>query len=65
MKARQFMKRLQDLVARYGDLPIVGGYLSDDTPPADIIALGNDDCAVVDVNGVPGDAVGFFIERGQ
>ena len=49
------LKRLQD---KYGDLPIVGGYINDDSPPNDVFAIDEDGCKTLS----KAKAIGFFME---
>lgn len=46
MRASEAIKQLQALIDQHGDLPIVGGYLSEDTPLGKIIALDDEGCDV-------------------
>lgn len=59
MKISDAIKQLEDLKKEHGDLEIVGGYVSDDTPPTQFIAVDEDGCAC---NFCKTKAVGVFIE---
>lgn len=39
MKASDLIERLKNIVEKYGDLPICGGYMSDDTPLEKVILI--------------------------
>jgi hypothetical protein len=42
MRIGDMINRLEKLRSKYGDLKIVGGYLSDDFPPTEVIVLNTD-----------------------
>lgn len=42
MKISAVIKALNEIKAEFGDLPIVGGYLSDDSPPRKFIVVESD-----------------------
>lgn len=39
MKITEAIDRLSEIKTKFGDLPIVGGYLADDTPPREICVV--------------------------
>lgn len=60
MKASEFMDLISEQIKVYGDLPICGGNISDDTGVKSFDALNKDGCAIID--GYNGPPVEFFIE---
>jgi len=52
------IKTLRQLVDQFGDPPIEGGCITDDTPPRRVIVLDKDGCETRRA----GDAAGFFLE---
>ena len=58
MKISQLIEELEAIEEHCGDLPIVGGYLHDDTPPEQIVVLNKDG---EDVRMEAGKAAGVFI----
>ena len=59
MKASDFIDLLQHRVEQYGDLPIVGGYITDESGVREITAIDSDGCGVEETGGQP---VGYFLE---
>lgn len=59
VRASQLIAALERHRRRYGDLPIVGGFISQDSPPTKLVALDADD-GDVDYSGKP--AVALFLE---
>ena len=58
MKASDFIKKLESAIEKFGDLPITGGSILDETVPERICALDADGIEVYDKRG----AASFFIE---
>ncbi len=61
MTARELINTLQRLVSKFGNLPICGGTLHDDTPPLRVIVIDAGGCETSD----PALAVSFFVEGGS
>lgn len=64
MKTSDALHRLQNILDKYGDLDIVGGFLSDETPPRDIIVVNKEGMEIYpnDPNGVgQADVEGVYI----
>lgn len=59
VRASDLIAALQRHRDRFGDLPILGGFISQDSPPRKIVALDAEDCDV-DYSGKP--AVALFLE---
>lgn len=59
MKISEAIKKLTQIKEQHGDLKIIGGYLSDDRPPRDIMVL-NSKGEVWSLD--KGDVAGVFIE---
>lgn len=58
MLVNELIAELEGIKNAYGDIPIVGGYLNEDTPPRQCLVLDENGCEVE-----PGErAVGVFIE---
>lgn len=58
MRISEAMKQLKHLKERYGDLPIEGGFIHDDTPPTKFTTIDERGCETDQI----GEAVGVFIE---
>lgn len=58
MKISDMILKLNDIRDKFGDLPMGGGYLAEDTPPRRLIVLDRDSCVTHD----PSKAVEVFIE---
>lgn len=44
MRASDLVKELQRIIQRHGDLPIIGGYLMDDSPLRFVTIVDKDGC---------------------
>ncbi len=65
MKAKQAIDRLTTIMRKYGDLPIVGGCILDDTPLKRIIVVDEDGCDVENrepKSNPPSPVAGIFLE---
>lgn len=60
MKASRLIAELQQMLATYGDLEIVGGYLADDRGPERVIPVTDDGTEAVPTD--PRPATGLFLE---
>ena len=58
MKTSDMIFKLMQIRDTHGNLPIVGGCLSDDIPPQKIIVIDEDGCDICDSNR---EAIGVFI----
>ena len=58
MTITEMINRLEAIKAAHGDLSIVGGYLSDDIPPKDVVIINEHGCDIKDEGG---DIAGVFI----
>lgn len=58
MKASQFKDMIERQIKRFGDHPIAGGYISDDSGVERIIPLDKDGCETLD----PSKVIEYFIE---
>lgn len=56
MKASALIKLLQQRIDKYGDLPIVGGYILDDTVPTDVVPIDDDGADATE------NITGFFLQ---
>lgn len=59
MKTSELIAGLQSLIDVYGDLPILGGYMSDDSSEIELLVLGEDDQEMGISNSKP---AGIFLE---
>lgn len=59
MKTSKAIEILQSILEKYGDLPIVGGFMCDDTPPTEMSVIGDDGCCVDDTGEEP---TGVYIQ---
>lgn len=59
MKISDMILKLNEIRDRYGDLPIVGGYMRDDEPPTKLTVIDEEGC---DVELYNRQAVGVFIQ---
>ena len=57
MKLSELIEKAEEIEERHGDLPVVGGYLTDDTPPRRLITINKDSVA-----SAGHDVIGVFIE---
>lgn len=57
--ASELILRLRVAIDNYGDLPVIGGYLTDTSPPWTVTALDADDVSTMHGGGAP---VAFFLE---
>ena len=68
MKVSEAISKLSAIMSQFGDIEIVGGYLSDCRPPAEIMVVDDNGCEVYpnNLNGTMIDfkdpSLGVFIE---
>lgn len=58
MLAKDFLEELDDMISKFGNLPIVGGYILDDTTPSKISAIDKEGSETI----IRAKATGFFFE---
>ena len=59
MKISELTNELHTIQAKYGDLPILGGYIGDDSGMSEVVVLDKDGCDVVESGK---DAEGVFFQ---
>ena len=59
MKASTLIKLLENSIMAHGDLEVIGGTLSDDTPLRSVTIISSDGCEVFDNSEK---AIGIFLE---
>jgi len=65
MKIQELQQKLQSIYEKYGDLPIVGGYMHDDEPLDHVTLVDEEGCNAEEIKGndkEPTTPVGVFLE---